>query len=104
MRVRKAAKTRKTNPRGDEMPAAEPGADVEDDEPAAEVVFEPVELEDDVLDPEVEEDEDPLLVEVMVKFPLIVVVIDIEEEDPEEVEDIEEELEVTPPMSWNCVL
>ena len=43
MRVKKAARAKKTNASGEERPDAELGAEVEEEEPVAEVVFDPVE-------------------------------------------------------------
>jgi hypothetical protein len=43
LRVKMAARAKKTNASGDERPDAELGAEVEEEEPVAEVVFDPVE-------------------------------------------------------------
>jgi len=66
LRVRMAARAKKTNARGEERPDAELGAEVVEEEPVAEVVFDPVTLEPDevVLEPEDVLELDPLVVMV----------------------------------------
>jgi len=105
-----AASAKKTNARGEESPDAELGAVVEEVEPVAEVVWDPVELDPEEVVLEAEEDLelDPLVVAVEVELPVVVLVTvetDEEpvEEEPDEVEDAAEVLEA-PPINWNCVL
>jgi hypothetical protein len=108
-----AARARKTNARGEAMPDAEElGAVVEEEDPVAELVFEPVELAPDelVLEPELEEvlELEPLLT---VELPDGELVTDAAEDEP--VEEAAEEsvllaaaeeavlLAGTPPINWN---
>lgn len=115
MKVKKAARAKKTNARGDSSPAAEPGADVEDaawvaevafeapvDVEPVDVVFEPVDVEPlEVVDAE-DEEEEP--VEVVEDPVAVVDALDDEEEpvdeDPEDVEAAADALLETPPISW----
>jgi len=108
--VKMAARAKKTNARGEESPDAELGAVVEEEEPVAEVVLDPVELdpEEVVLEPEEVLELDPLVVAVVVELPVVVLVTvatDEEpvEEEPDEVEDAAAVLEA-PPINWNSVL
>lgn len=102
-----AARAKKTNARGEASPDAELGAEVEEVEPVAEVVFEPVELAPELVVLDAEEDLEPLVVVEVELLKDVLVTVATEEEPVEdeapEVEDGEEELE-TPPINWNCGL
>jgi len=110
LRVKKAARAKKTNASGEERPDAELGAEVEDEEPVAEVVFDPVELDPEEVVLEAEEvlELEPLVVVVVELLAVVLVTVAREEEEPVEeepelVEDAAALLEA-PPISWNCVL
>jgi len=109
LRVKKAARAKKTNASGEERPDAELGAEVEDEEPVAEVVFDPVELDPEVvLEAEEVLELEPLVVVVVELLAVVLVTVAREEEEPVEeepelVEDAAALLEA-PPISWNCVL
>lgn len=111
MRVKMAARAKKTNARGEDNPDAELGAEVEELDPVAEVVFDPVALADPELVLEAVGVLELPVVVVELEKPLLVLVIVAEDEEPVEepveepdVEDAAVEEPEAPPINWNCVL
>ena len=117
MRVKMAARAKKTNARGEESPEAELGAEVEEVDPVAEVVLDPVVFEDPELVLEAEDDVlelEPVVIVELDLMLLVLVTVGREEEpveEPEEepveepeVDDAAAEELLTPPINWNCVL
>jgi len=107
--VKKAARAKKINANGEERFDAELGAVVVDEEPAADVVVDPVDedLVDVVFDPvdvvellnPVEVVEDPVEVTEPEDDPLELV-----DEDPDEVDDTAVDVALAPPINWNWML
>jgi len=108
--VKKAARAKKTNARGDSRPAAEPGAEVEDAACVAEVVLDPVDVEpvDVVFEPvDVEplevvdaEDEPVEVVEEPVEVVEAPEEVEPVDEDPEAEDDTAVDVALAPPINW----
>jgi hypothetical protein len=104
-----AARAKKTKARGEESPDAELGAEVDEEDAVADVVFDPVELAWELVF-EAEEllELEPVVVVELRPLELVTVGREDEEEpveeEPEVVEAAAEEELLTPPINWNCSL